>query len=300
MSKRFFCCASVFILCITLLYAQNAMRYPRIQTLNTANPVFKQYTQEVTENYRRIARGDPVILNLYAYMASDADDLLAIAARCNIPYESIVLLNKIFFMDSSVVGKILILPTSPGIFIAKTPVSPLEFLLKTRYSDTDNYTQYVIEGRSYSFIPNNRLTSTERAFFSDSSMTPPLEIGVISSSYGRRISPITGQESFHRGTDIAAPKGTAVFACKSGITAYSDTNDAIYGNYIILQHENKTQSFYAHLDTILIEEQDVIEKGEQIATVGNTGMSTGPHLHFEIRIGGSSQDPSTLIKNFMQ
>lgn len=95
------------------------------------------------------------------------------------------------------------------------------------------------------------------------------------------------------------PRREFRFACKSGIVAFTG-KDERYGNYVILQHENNTQSLYAHLQTVLVQKGQPAVKGKQIGTVGSSGMSTGPHLHFEIRVGGRAKDPSSLIRKFLQ
>ncbi len=276
------------------------VRFPTIRTLNFSDSAFKQYSQEVSENYLLLAKKENPLTTIYTYTATENDNLLAIAARCNIPYETIATLNNIAFIDSALLGRSLLIPTSTGLFIPEKPTTPLEFLLKTRYSSSStNYSSFRIGTSLYSYIPGAKLSPTERAFFTDSSMIPPLETGVISSSFGTRISPFTGENTFHQGTDIAADIGTPVFASKSGIVSYAGV-DNIYGNYVIIQHDNNTQSLYAHLDEFFVSSGEIVEKGLQIGTVGNTGLSTGPHLHFEIRIGRRAQDPASLIKNFLQ
>ncbi|WP_428771418.1 M23 family metallopeptidase [Treponema sp. HNW] len=273
--------------------------YPRIKKLNFSDPLFKQYSQDVSENYKAAARGEKANMFLYTYKAEKNDDLLSIASRCNIPYETIALLNKLAFIDSSTAEKILYLPTCAGLFIAEKPVTPLEFILKTRYPETEGELRCTVNGVHYVFFPQGRLNPTERFFFADSGMISPLARGVISSAFGTRVSPITGRQSFHRGIDIAAPEGTPVFACKSGITAFIGVDER-YGNYIILQHDNNMQSMYAHLKTVSVQTGDTAVKGAQIGTVGNTGLSTGSHLHFEIQVGGKAQDPSSLVKKFLR
>ncbi len=311
MIKYCFFYAFIFI-SLTNLYSQvsvDAMpptnsseniRYPLIRRMTNSDPVFLQYIQEVEENYKSIARQRNVATYLYSYVATQTDDLLSIAARCNIPYESIALINSIAYVDSAIAGQTLLLPTNPALFIAEFPKTPLEFLLKTRYANNSGYEQFSVGDESYTLIPNARLTPTERAFFTDSAMIAPLALGVISSSFGMRISPFTGEQSFHRGTDIAAPIGTPVFASKSGVVAYAGRYHPVYGNYIILQHDNNMQSLYAHLDDLHVETGEIVEKGSNIGTVGSTGMSTGPHLHFEILIGNRAQNPEALIRNFIQ
>ncbi len=275
------------------------VRFPKIKILTYEDPIFRQFSQEVSENYIVLAKKEQVHVNIYVYTVTENDTLFSIAARCNIPYETIATLNSISFIDSYIEGKELFIPTASGLFVAEKPQTPLEFLLKTRYSNSNGYSLFGIGSSRFSFIPSAKLSPTERTFFTDSSMTSPLEAGVISSSFGTRISPFTGEQTFHNGTDIAAPIGTPVFASKSGTVTYAGF-DNIYGNYIIIQHSNSTQSLYAHLDTLLIKTGAIAEKGEQIGTVGNTGLSTGPHLHFEIKVGSRAQNPASLIKNFLQ
>ncbi|MGI5172305.1 M23 family metallopeptidase [Treponema sp. OMZ 840] len=273
--------------------------YPEIQKLHVSDPLFQQYIQEVEANYRIRAKGGDAYTSFYIYKVKNGEDLLNIAARCNIPYETIALVNNISFIDSPLENKVLYLSTCSGLFIPKKPLSPLEFILKTRYPNEEGFSVYTVGNSEYAFIPDARLNPTERFFFADSNMTSPLATGVISSSFGIRISPITGRKSFHSGIDIAADEGTPVFACKSGITAFTGTDER-YGNYIILQHDNNTQSLYAHLQTILTKKGQPVIKGKQIGTVGNSGLSTGPHLHFEIQVGGKAKDPSSLIKKFLR
>ena len=281
------------------LFAQDKqVVYPRIEKLNTSDILFKQYSQEVRENYMTAARGEKVRFFLYTYKAQKEEDLLSVASRCNIPYETIASINKLAFIDSPLTEKVLYLPTASGLFIAEKPDTPLEFILKTRYAETEGHLSCIVNGMRYIFFPDGRLNPTERFFFADSGMLCPVAEGVISSGFGTRVSPITGKKSFHHGIDIAAPKGTPVFACKSGIISVIGTDER-YGNYIILQHDNNTQSMYAHLDSVTVRKGEAAVKGAQIGKVGNTGLSTGPHLHFEIQIGGQAKDPSSIVKKFL-
>ena len=112
----------------------------------------------------------------------------------------------------------------------------------------------------------------------------PLAVPVaISSVFGLRIDPITGYTQLHSGTDLAAPIGTPVRAAYSGRVHVTGSLGG-YGNTIIIRHEDDTQeSLYAHLSSIMVSPGQWVEKGSIIGQVGNTGLSTGPHLHFEWR-----------------
>ena len=113
----------------------------------------------------------------------------------------------------------------------------------------------------------------------------PTEYSRVSDVYGERIHPVTQERKMHSGIDFAAEAGTPVKAAASGLVFETGT-DAYCGNYVILQHENGDMTYYAHCDEILAETGQGVEQGEQIATVGNTGGSTGSHLHFALSRDG--------------
>ncbi len=292
-------CLLLFLIFPCFTQNNSSAIYPEIKKLTFSDPVFKQFLQDVNDNYITLASDNDYILTFYSYTVKKDDDLLSIAARCNIPYEAISTINRISFIDSLVAGMKIYLPTVKGIFLAKNAREPLEFLLKTRYA-TSEYISFFINNVEFGFIPNERLSGTERLFFTDSTMVTPIDEGVISSNFGMRESPFSGDPSFHSGVDIAAPLGTKVFASKGGLVAIAQYGHPVYGNYVILQHDNNTHSLYAHLNTLEVSSGDICVKRQVLGTVGTTGMSTGPHLHFEIRIGMKVENPAQIINNFMQ
>ncbi|MDR1927884.1 MAG: M23 family metallopeptidase [Oscillospiraceae bacterium] len=122
----------------------------------------------------------------------------------------------------------------------------------------------------------------------------PLADGRLTSAFGLRIHPITGKQSFHTGMDIAAPLGTPITAAFYGKVLQAAT-DADYGNFILMEHQGGLRTLYAHCSKLLAEEGMVLRAGETIALVGSTGVSNGPHLHFEVRIGELRCDPQPLF-----
>ena len=111
----------------------------------------------------------------------------------------------------------------------------------------------------------------------------------ISSYYGYRKNPLTGNEDFHRGVDIAVPTGTTVYATHDG-TVITATYDSHYGNYVVLEKDGYTTK-YAHMDSLSVSAGQIIEKGAVIGTTGNTGSSTGSHLHIECLYNGEYYNP---------
>jgi murein DD-endopeptidase MepM/ murein hydrolase activator NlpD len=114
--------------------------------------------------------------------------------------------------------------------------------------------------------------------------------GFITSNFGYRIHPIRGTWIFHSGIDIAAIYGASVNAASSGVVIYSGWYGG-YGNTLILDHGNGYSTLYAHCSTLFVGKDQRVKQGSTIASVGSTGMSTGPHLHFEIRQNGVPIDP---------
>ena len=120
-------------------------------------------------------------------------------------------------------------------------------------------------------------------------LSHPTRGGYMTSGYGER------WNSFHKGIDIAGNIGDSVFASMDGEVIYAEYNDGGYGNLIIIKHEDNMSTYYGHLSKYNVKVGDKIRKGDVIGEVGNTGFSTGPHLHFELRVGDEAVDPTNYI-----
>lgn len=118
----------------------------------------------------------------------------------------------------------------------------------------------------------------------------------ISSSFGWRIHPVTHLSSYHDGIDIPAPIGCSVIAAKDGKVEITEYNNSVYGYYIYLLHEDGTRTFYGHLNSIKVMMGWSVKAGDEIATVGTRGMSTGPHLHFGVKVKDKFVDPSLYVR----
>ncbi len=122
----------------------------------------------------------------------------------------------------------------------------------------------------------------------------PVEGARITSRFGYRTHPITGNYGFHTGLDLAAAEGTPVVSSFYGRVTETGEDDA-WGKYVIVEHSENFATFYCHLSEIYVKEGAVIRQGETVGLVGSTGWSTGPHLHFEVRINGIRVDPELLL-----
>ena len=99
----------------------------------------------------------------------------------------------------------------------------------------------------------------------------------------------------HSGVDLAADEGTPVYAADNGKVIVAENSGNGYGNYIILDHQNGYKTLYGHNSQLLVSVGDIVAKGDKIALSGNTGNSTGPHLHFEVHVGDEKVDPQQYI-----
>lgn len=118
--------------------------------------------------------------------------------------------------------------------------------------------------------------------------------GSVSSPFGPRIHPIYGVPSFHTGIDLAVPEGTPVRAARAGTITYSGWENG-FGLLVVIYHGDGYESYYGHLSKLLVSAGQSVSAGEIVALSGTTGLSTGPHLHFEVRYYGSPVDPRPLL-----
>lgn len=119
--------------------------------------------------------------------------------------------------------------------------------------------------------------------------------GEITSFFGERIHPLSKKMDFHNGIDVANNEGTEIVAAGSGIVT-SVAYKVGFGNLLIIHHGNGYQTIYGHNQKILVQVGDYVHKGQVVALMGNSGESTGTHLHFEVRVDGKAVDPFTVIQ----
>ena len=285
--------------------AQGASPYPAIPSLSPLDPVFKQYSDDVLEARMALASPKPGVappVRLYSYRARSGDDLFSIAARLSVPYDSLASLNRIASSGEPLAGRILLLPTLPALYLPDQAGNTLENLLLSSFDPDDptivsfSIRDPVTQGkRAVHCIPGALFDGTVRAFFLTPNFRFPLPAGTVTSSFGMRKNPVTGNLVFHHGVDIASPRGTPVSACADGTVTYTGY-DSVYGNHVVILHSGGKESLYGHLQTIKTELRDRVKSGTIIGTVGSTGQSTGPHLHFELRENGIPKNPIGYLK----
>lgn len=135
--------------------------------------------------------------------------------------------------------------------------------------------------------------SQQRSLLQSIPSIAPVE-GWITSGFGSRTSPFTGESTKHMGLDIAAPPGTPIKAPADGVVIYAGTKEG-FGNFIMIAHGYGIISRFGHNEQNIVQPGQKVVRGEQIATVGATGRTTGPHVHYEIQVNGNHDDPQKFI-----
>lgn len=123
----------------------------------------------------------------------------------------------------------------------------------------------------------------------------PTDGGWMSSGFGLRADPFTGRKAYHEGVDIASRMGSPIKAMGGGVVSFAGPKDG-YGNMVEINHGNGVSTRYAHSSELLVKVGDRVQKGQEIALVGSSGRSTGPHVHFEVLRDGHAVDPQSYLR----
>lgn len=229
------------------------------------------------------------------YVVQRGDTLYEISKNSKIPISVLIDWNPGLTPSTLKVGSTIKVPLVPGIMYKPTREISLTSLARYFFIDVSeikavnpNIPSTLKPGKEY-FVPLGRVNT---AFTETATFIWPI-YGTLTSEYGWRIHPIYGQRHFHIGIDLAAPEGTPVFAARAGTVTYAGWRSA-YGYLIVIDHGDY-ETYYGHLSRVNVFVGQRVEKGDFIARSGNTGTSTGPHLHFEIRRNGETYDPIAYL-----
>ncbi|MBN1242336.1 MAG: M23 family metallopeptidase [Spirochaetales bacterium] len=242
----------------------------------------------------------PVSLEIYRYRVKSGDALSTIAKRYGVSMDSLISLNGISSAKALKAGAELRVPNMSGVVHKVSKGENLASIAKrhgttvTALLDANDLASETLAVGQSLFVPGAKLSSTELKRVLGELVLWPVS-GRISSRFGYRPSPFTGVRQFHNGIDIVAAKGTKAKAAMDGRVADTGFN-TVYGNYVILSHADGYQTWYAHLDRILVAKGQYLYQGNPVGLVGNTGVSTGTHLHFSVFRYGKAIDPLGVLK----
>jgi len=235
------------------------------------------------------------------YRVRRGDTVSTIARAFSISMDAIIASNGITNARALREGEILRIPNMDGIphtvrsgdtlvGISQSFGVPLEAILDANDIQSDE-----ISAGTILFIPGARMNRDDlRMALGDRLFVYPVRGARLTSPFGWRNDPFTGVRRHHAAIDLAAPTGTPIVAAKDGrVSALG--YDRVFGNFIILTHANGFQTLYAHLHTIAVRRGDQVRQNVRIGTVGNTGLSTGPHLHFAIYRNNRAVNPLDFL-----
>ena len=238
---------------------------------------------EIPEN----TQNDLITFEWQSYRVRKGDSVSSIAQRFGVSVGAIIASNDIRNARALREGQSLKIPNIDGIphqvksgdSLSKIAVSynvPLEVILDVNDIKSD----HIRQGETL-FIPGARMNDIDLRMSLGELFMYPVSSRYITSRYGMRKDPISGVLAFHTGIDLRADTGTTVVAALDGTISVIGEN-WLYGKHIIMSHDNGYKTLYAHLNTYSVRQGDRVARGRKIAESGNTGYSTGPHLHFSI------------------
>jgi murein DD-endopeptidase MepM/ murein hydrolase activator NlpD len=242
----------------------------------------------------------PVTLELSTYTVRSGDSLASIAKRFGLNMDTIVSANGISSALAVKIGAQLRVPNINGLIYKVRPGDQLVSIAKrykidtTRIVDANDLGSSVLVSGQSLFIPGARLPDSAIRQALGPKFAWPIR-GPLSSYFGYRPDPFTGVRRFHAGIDIVVDAGTPIHAAMDGRVADVGYN-ANFGNYIILSHADGFQTLYGHLTSASVAVGDVAAQGAAIGISGNTGYSTGPHLHFGLYKRSLALNPLKYLK----
>lgn len=239
-------------------------------------------------------------LKMRSYTVKSGDSLFSIARTFNVSIDAIISANSIknaYFLQ---IGTELRIPNMSGIFYRVQKGDSLSGLWsKYRVSineiaDINELGSSVIHVGQMLFIPGGTLTDWERAQALGNLFQNPAG-GRLTSKMGFRTDPFTGRWAYHSGIDIANVTGAPVYAVQYGRVTHAGYKGN-FGKTVIIRHPEGYTSLYAHLEKVMVKKAQIVKKGQIIATLGDSGRSTGPHLHFEIHQNNKILDPLKILR----
>lgn len=238
----------------------------------------------------------------YTYRVKKGDIIGFIADSFNVTQDTIISVNNIHQSRLLQIGQYLKIPSMPGIIYTVRSSGETIDSIAAKYEVSAEKCARVnslqrdskLPAGATLFVPDAELDWVTRQEINGDLFRKPIHQRYwLSSYYGWRSSPFSGKRSYHSGVDMACPSGTPIYAALAGkVTSVGYNN--VYGNYVIITHHSGYKTLYGHMSAALVSKNRYVDTGTKIGTVGSTGMSTGPHLHFTVYKNGKTVNPSIL------
>ncbi len=283
--------------------ARNAA-IPELKSLSLhKNPLLKEFRNDIRQSVyivrgRREAEKLPR-LRFCRYRVKSGDTFWKILSRSNLDMDTIMTVNDLSNPGEVKKGTVLFLPNMRGVLMPnkrtkhnshlrlRTPV-PDRYIVRANGNN--------IENKKFIFLPCGKISRLQRSLFLGTGFMSPIKHGRKTSGFGTRKDPFRSRRyQFHRGIDIACPIGTPVRAARNGRVSFKGYRGG-YGRLVVIKHEHSYQTIYGHLSRFRGKPGDYVKTGDVIAWSGNTGRTTGPHLHFEVRRRNRAVNPGYLMR----
>lgn len=238
------------------------------------------------------------------YKVQKGDTISGIAKKFGLTnISTLISVNDIGNVRSLGAGQKLKIPSIDGItYKVKAGESLASIAAKNNISldailDVNDLSSEILQTGQILFLPGAKLDQkTLNLAMGDQFICPIKASYRMSSAFGPRLDPITGKKSYHKGQDFSCPTGTPIYSSMGGKVIFSGES-WFYGKHIIIDHGNGYQTLYAHMSKTIATKGTYVTQGTRIGLVGNTGYSTGPHLHFTVYKNGNPVNPMSVIKN---
>ncbi|MCL2155201.1 MAG: LysM peptidoglycan-binding domain-containing M23 family metallopeptidase [Leptospirales bacterium] len=296
----------LIIILFILLIPISILASEEIETLNNLsfqdNPKLKLIRDDIKQTMSTVMSGRPEKnlpdLKFYTYKVKEKENFWVVLSKCSLDMDTLMSVNGLTSPYQVVPGTVLYIPNMRGIVVSGDNLNDVYTVTTTekiniKYVKTVNKSESL--QKKFIFIPCGKISSLERSLFLGTAFLSPIQYGKTTSGFGSRKDPFNSQRmEFHKGIDLGCRIGTNVHSARSGEVIFSGYDEG-YGNLIIIEHEFGYKSYYGHLSKVLVKKGDFVKTGSLIALSGNTGRSTGPHLHFEIRKNDKALNPMSFL-----
>lgn len=240
-------------------------------------------------------------LEVTTYTVQPGDTLGEIALEHDLEMDTLISFNQIEDVRRLQAGATFEIPNRDGLLYTVKPGDSLAGIASRQGStvnamlDANDLRSQTIDVGQVLFVPNAKLNDTELRIILGELFEWPTR-GQFTSGFGMRADPFTGVPRFHNGIDLANRPGTLIRAAAGGRVVHIESQIGNYGRFVIVRHPDGFQTLYAHLDTFNVRTGQYVDRGTTLGRMGNTGRSTGPHLHFSVIHNGTFVDPLRYLR----
>lgn len=290
------------------LFAGNASYH--INSLRKNDNTYNKFSKNIKKNHknwRKLKKHFDLSqlsnfkrLSIAIYRTKSNDSIVSIAEKLGMNADTLISFNSLINKHAISPGTEILIPNMDGVVLFpknKTSLEKISRIYKVPIEllmYINNIQRKYVYSKEELFIPFARLSEEEKKYFFSNPFIMPLKGGRFTSIYGIRRDPFTYRWTFHGGVDLAVPMRTKVYASAPGTVIVSGWNGG-YGKLVVIKHKYGYTTWYGHLSRPLVRKGQYVKQGQLIALSGNTGRSTGPHLHFEMRRFNRRKNPLEVL-----